>query len=134
MSTTLNPYLGFAGQARDAFEFYRDVFGGDLEVTTYAEGGQEAKFPEYLMHAELRTPDGFRLMGSDMHAEVNSGHAVSVSGDTASGDRLREIWRGLSDGAEIAFPLGPAPWGGEFGQLVDKFGIAWMVAIEDSFG
>ncbi|GAA2243664.1 VOC family protein [Rarobacter faecitabidus] len=133
MATSLNPYLGFAGEARSAFEFYQRVFGGDLEVSTYREGGMEATHPDYLMHADLRTPDGFRIMGADMHDEVTPGHGITVNGDSAAADRIRQIWAGLSEGAEITFPLGTAPWGGEFGQLVDRFGIAWLLAIEDSF-
>ena len=133
MTISLNPYLGFAGQAREAFTFYQSVFGGELDMTTYAEGGTEAKFPEYLMHASLFTPDGFRLMGSDMHEQVNPGHAVTVNGTTEAAERLTEIWNGLAQGAQVVFPLGPAPWGGSFGQLFDQFGIAWMVAFDDSF-
>lgn len=133
MSISLNPYLGFSGEARAAFTFYQTVFGGELDFSTFAAGGLEAKFPEYLMHADLRTSDGLRLMGADMHSEVNPGHGITVNGDSAGADRIREIWAALSEGAEIHEQLGPAPWGGEFGQLVDKFGIAWLIAIEDSF-
>ena len=134
MSISLNPYLGFAGEAREAFAFYQAVLGGELESTTYAEGGLEAKFPEYLMHADLRTTDGLRLMGADMHSEVSSGHGITVNGNAESADRIREIWAGLSDGASVHEPLAAAPWGGEFGQLTDKFGIDWLIAIEAAFG
>lgn len=134
MSIALNPYLGFAGEAREAFTFYQSVLGGDLEVSTYAEGGLEAKFPDYLMHADLRTSDGFRIMGADMHSEVTPGHAITINGTAESADRIREIWSGLSEGADIHEPLGEAPWGGEFGQFTDNFGIDWLFAIEDSFG
>lgn len=133
MSIALNPYLGFAGEARAAFTFYQEGLGGDLEVSTFAEGGMEAEFPEYLMHADLRTPDGFRIMGADMHSEVTPGHGITVNGNAESADRIREIWSGLSEGAEIHIPLAAAPWGGEFGQLKDRFGIDWLLAIEDSF-
>lgn len=134
MSMSLNPYLGFAGEAREAFTFYQSVFGGELDMSTYADGGMDAQFPEYLMHASLATDDGFLLMGSDMHEAVTPGHAVTVNGSQEDGERLTALWTSLSEGAEIGFPLGPAPWGGTFGQLVDRFGIAWMVAFGEGFG
>lgn len=133
MSIALNPYLGFAGQAREAFTFYQAVLGGELELSTFAEGNMEAEFPNYIMHADLRTTDGFRLMGADMHSDVQPGHGITVNGDSTNANRIREIWTGLSQEADIHQPLEAAPWGGEFGQLTDKFGIAWLIAIEDSF-
>ena len=32
MVQAVNPYLNFAGNTLDAFEFYRSVFGGEVEV------------------------------------------------------------------------------------------------------
>ncbi|HEU0180845.1 MAG TPA: VOC family protein, partial [Agromyces mariniharenae] len=67
MPARLNPYLTFDGQAREALEFYRDVLGGTLEMTTYAEGGmsQGADDADRIMHGQLETESGFTLMASD---------------------------------------------------------------------
>ena len=32
MASRLNPYIGFEGNARQAMEFYKGVFGGDLSL------------------------------------------------------------------------------------------------------
>ena len=67
MTARLNPYLSFAGNAREAMEFYRSVFGGELSLFTYGESGatEDPADSDKIMHGQLETPDGYCLMGSD---------------------------------------------------------------------
>ena len=133
MASRLNPYLSFRDNAREAMEFYRLVFGGELMLVTYAEGGMSANPAEghKIMHGQLETPNGFTLMGSDTPAamEFRPGTtiAVSLSGDDEA--ELRGYWEKLSGGATVMLPLNPAPWGDQFGMLSDRFGVPWMVNI-----
>ena len=54
MGTRLNPYISFDGTARDAMEFYRDVFGGELSVMTFGQmGDPDAPGADKVMHAML---------------------------------------------------------------------------------
>ncbi len=126
----LNPYLNFPGTAREAMEFYRDVFGGELTVNTVAEvAGPDAPNPDQVMHSQLETPDGFLLMGADMGEGMPRGNVtVIVSGDEA--DRLRSYWQRLSDGATIGTPLEKQVWGDEYGDLVDRYGVPWGFDID----
>lgn len=133
MGSILNPYIAFKdGQARAAAEFYQSVFGGDLAVNTYGEynATHEGLQPEWLMHGQLQTPAGYTLMVSDAaQTEVTVGDniSVSVSGDDA--DAMRGYWEGLAEGGEVTVPLEKQMWGDEFGMVVDKFGVQWMVNI-----
>ena len=132
MTSRLNPYIGFANNAREAMEFYRDVFGGELTLSTYGEMGGAAPGDENkIMHSQLETPAGFTVMGADTPAgmEHNPGTniAISLSGD--DGDALRGYWEKLSDGGTVSVPLEKQMWGDEFGMLVDRFGVAWMVDV-----
>lgn len=134
----LNPYLNFRGQAREAGEFYRSVFGGDLDVSTFGDfqmPGVDESEKDHVMHSQLTTPAGFTLMISDVPAsmpgDVHNG-TVSISGDQA--DDLRTYWDGLADGGQVGLPLDQAPWGDYFGQVTDKFGVSWMVNIAGSGG
>lgn len=134
MTTRLNPYLNFRGEARAAMEFYHSVFGGDLTVSTFADYGGMG-VPEAgqanVMHAQLLGPDGLALMGADaptpMEPGAPAGFAVSLSGDDEA--ILRGWWEALAEGAEIREPLAVAPWGDAFGMLRDRFGVEWMVNI-----
>lgn len=136
MSLRLNSYLGFPGTAREAMEFYRDVFGGALEQSTFGEAGQsdEPGERDKIMHAMLVTPDGFVLMGADQPAGTEhvpgNAHAVSLSGEDDA--RLRGWWERLSEGGEVSLPLTRAPWGDSFGMCTDRFGTSWMVNISPS--
>jgi PhnB protein len=135
MATRLNPYLSFPGNAREAMEFYRDVFGGELTASTFGElGGPESPEPDKIMHSQLETERGFTLMGSDTPPgqEHNPGtaFAVSLSGDDA--EDLRRYWDVLSEGGAVFVPFEKQMWGDEFGMCADRFGVQWMVNITQS--
>jgi PhnB protein len=133
MTTRLNPYLSFRDNAREAMDFYRSVFGGELTRATFAEfqASEDPAEQDKVMHSMLVTDDGLTLMGADtpnsMDLPPNSNGTLSLSGDDEA--ELRGYWDKLSDGGEVSMPLEKAPWGDTFGMCVDKFGIAWMVNI-----
>jgi PhnB protein len=132
MPSVLNPYFGFAGNAREAMEFYRDVFGGSLDISTYGDFGQgDTPLADLVMHSLLKTPAGFTIMGSDSpegrDAVTHSSVSVSLSGDDEV--ELRGYWDMLSVGATITVPLERQMWGDTFGMCVDRFGTNWMVNI-----
>lgn len=132
MASRLNPYISFAGDARQAMEFYQGVFGGALRVNTFGEyGAPDSPDADKIMHGMLETVGGFTLMGADTPSgmEHNPGNniAVSLSGDDADG--LHGYWEKLSAGGAVSVPLEKQMWGDEFGMCVDRFGIGWMVNI-----
>ncbi|NJP48796.1 VOC family protein [Streptomyces sp. SBST2-5] len=137
MSSRLNPYLSFDGDARQAMEYYQDVFGGELHLNTYGSIAQSG--PEYadkIMHGMLETPSGFTLMGADhppgMEFKPGNTCSVSLSGDDE--DELRGYWEKLSSGSQVSVPLERQMWGDVFGMCTDRFGVSWMVDIGTSQG
>ena len=67
MANRLNPYLSFNGNAREAMAFYKAIFGGELTISTFSEGGMphDPADKDKIMHAQLVGPNGYWLMGSD---------------------------------------------------------------------
>jgi PhnB protein len=132
MATRLNPYISFAGNARQAMEFYEQVFGGTLRLSTFGEFGSE-DMPDGIMHGMLETPSGYTIMAADnppgQPYQPGNNITVSLSGD--DGDELRGYWEKLAEGGTVQVPLEKQMWGDEFGMLVDRFGVAWMVNIGD---
>jgi len=120
MPSRLNPYLNFPGTARAAMEFYRDVLGGEDTATK-----------DNVMHALLESPSGYTLMASDlapgMQHQPGTNITISLSGD--DGDELHGYWDKLAAGGTVTMPLEKQVWGDEFGMCIDKYGIAWMVNI-----
>lgn len=133
MTTRLNPYLSFRDTAREAMEFYRSVFGGELTLSTFADyqASQDPADADKVMHAQLVTEAGLVLMGADtprgMELTPGTNFSVSLSGEDEA--ELRGYWEGLSAGGTVALPLEKAPWGDSFGMCVDRFGVSWMVNI-----
>lgn len=129
MSAILNPYLHFTGNAREAMSFYEQVFGGELTLMTFGEGGATSDNPDGIMHAQLTTPSGFTLMASDGTPANRpaSGPSISLSGDAEA--ELTGYFEKLSHGGTAIEPLAKAPWGDSFGMCSDKFGVTWLVNI-----
>ena len=96
MASRLNPYISFSGTARQAMEFYRGVFGGDLTLSTYGESGMgDGPAGDKIMHAQLETPAGYTLMASDtppgMDTTVGTNISVSLSGRPGASSTIAGI-------------------------------------------
>lgn len=126
-------YVNFNGDCRQAFEFYREVLGGDIQMFTYGDmpmEGMSEEMKQQVMHAQLQIGDE-KLMGSDTpggdYAPPQSAH-VSVHID--SPEEAERIFEALSEGGTVEMPIGQQPWATRFGMAVDRFGIPWMVNCE----
>ena len=133
MGTKLNPYFSFRDNAREVMEFYRDVFGGKLNISTFKDfhASRDPSEDNKVMHSQLDTDNGMTLMASDtpngMEYEPGRNGGVSLSGDDEA--ELRDYYEKLSSGGSVIMPLEKAGWGDTFGMCVDKFGVRWMVNI-----
>jgi PhnB protein len=133
MTSKLNPYVNFRGQARAALEFWHSVFGGELNVMTFRDSGGmgvDESEQDHVMHGQIDTPS-ITIMAADVpsHMDLAEGSFVSVS---LSGDDEEELtgwFTALSAGGTPIVPLNEAPWGDTFGMFLDKFGVQWLVNI-----
>ncbi len=132
---SLEVYLYFHGNAKEAMEFYKSVFGGDLTASTYGEV-PEGTFPtpisddmkDWYMHASLEGGD-IKLMASDTEKASDEAKKVDLSLGGTDETRLREIFAKLSEGGTVNQGLTPMYWGDLFGSLTDKYHINWMMNI-----
>lgn len=141
MNVKLNCYLNFNGNAKEALEFYKEVFNATVEVDTF--GGFAAKVPnsgmnftpeeaDNIMHASLMGENGIELMIADSPSGMPPATKGSQVTLTLNGDDekvLQGYWDKLSVGGRIDLPLNQAPWGDKFGFLTDKFDVSWMFNI-----
>ena len=135
---TLNTYLHFNGDCREAFEFYRSIFGGDFEIVqTFGDGPPDMGIPDAeknnIMHVSLRVGASM-LMGSDVPAAFgpppNKGNNFSISYDAQSKKETDDLFAKLSEGGVATMPPQDMFWGAYFGSCIDRFGISWMVSCE----
>jgi PhnB protein len=135
MGTVLNPYLNFRGNAREAMEFYQGVFGGDLRMMTFKEynASEDPSEDDQIMHAQLEA-DGLIFMAADtpkrMDYSEGSNFSMSLSGEDET--QLRRYFDKLADGGMVMMPLEKAMWGDTFGMLTDRFGIRWLVNVNQA--
>ena len=133
MQTKLNPYISFKDNTREAMEFYRTVFGGKLNVSTFKDyhASQDPSEDNLIMHSQLDADNGITIMASDtpnrMEYRPGTNMSISLSGDNEA--ELQAYFEKLSAGGTITMPLEKAMWGDSFGMCIDKFGVQWLVNI-----
>ncbi len=130
--TGLVPYLKFDGRAREALTFYRDVFGGEVAIHTYADLGNEQGTPDAVAHGIL---SGLvALFASDVAGDeppfAAAGVMFSLLG-TADPATLEAWFAALAEGGEVIDALQERPWGAHDGQVTDRFGVPWLIGYED---
>ena len=105
MATRLNPYISFNGNAREALEFYKEVFGGTLALSTFGEFGNPGEGGDKIMHGMLETDQGYTLMGADTPPGMpyNPGDNITVSLSGDDGDVLRGYWSNCREQVRSAF-------------------------------
>lgn len=135
--TRLHTYLNFAGNAEEAFTFYRSVFGGEFSSVVRfkdfpVEGVSIAKDDEdKIMHISLPIGDDNILMASDtlpsLGQQLVQGNNVYISVHPTSREDADRIFTALSQQGEIEMPIADQAWGDYYGAFKDKFGVMWMV-------
>ena len=131
----INVYLHFNDNCREAFEFYRSVFGGEFNyLGTFREIPEDMGIPEAEMDNVMHVSydiGGTTLMGSDMPSAfgppVEMGNNFSISLTADSRDQTAELFGKISEGGVVSMPLEDMFWGDYMGTCTDKFGINWMI-------
>lgn len=138
MAIQLNPYLNFKDKTREAMEFYKSVFGGELTVQTFKDfhAAEDPSEENLVMHSMLRTPNGMMFMAADTPARMEyrptAGFSMSISGDEE--ELMRGYFDKLAVGGTVTMPMEKAMWGDIFGMVIDKYGVSWLVDVSPAGG
>ncbi|MBV9332646.1 MAG: VOC family protein [Candidatus Eremiobacteraeota bacterium] len=131
----LEPYLFFKGNCEEALNFYKDIFGGEIEgLSRWEEMPEGTEGPQVtpetanrVMHASFRAP-GIAFMASDATPGKTYGEGpMSMSLGTSDVAEAERVFNRLGEGGNVEMPLTDMFWGAKFGMLTDKFGIDWMI-------
>ena len=135
----INPYINFNGNAEEAFNFYKSVFGGEFTaIKRFKElSSPDFEMPEHeankVMYIALPIGNNL-LMGNDvpefMGTVNEQEHRSKISISAASKEEADALFHGLSAGGDIEMPIAESPWGTYFGMFRDKYGIEWMVDFD----
>lgn len=140
--TNINPYINFEGNAEEAMNFYRSVFGGEFmgEILRWGAmpcGDGEYELPEEhknkIMHISLPISDGNILMASDivegLGPQYVRGNNITIGIAPDSREEADRLFAGLSEGGNVQMSMEDAFWGDYFGSFEDKFGINWLINV-----
>jgi PhnB protein len=137
--TTINPWINFNGNAEEAFNFYKSVFGGEFTKITRFKDLSSPEFPVAEKEANkimrIALPIGKNiLIANDVPESVgqvseNENRSKILIG-TESKAEADKLFNGLSAGGAVEMPIADSPWGSYFGMFRDKFGIEWMVEFD----
>jgi len=141
MSITTTTHLNFRGQARAALEHYADVFGGEVQSFTFAQGGTDrdradGAVDDQIIWGGVTSPAGFSIMAFDVppgraHDPGTDALYVSVRGDDA--DEITRCFDGLAAGGTVRAALGPAGFSPLYGMVTDRFGVTWVLDVAASW-
>ena len=139
----INPHINFNGNAEEAFNFYKSVFGGEFTNITRFRDIASDEFPvsekeaNKIMNIALRIYKSHVLMGNDvpeiMGRTNENENRSKIMVSTESREEADNIFNGLSVGGEIEMPIEENPWGSYFGMFRDKYGIEWMVDYDPRY-
>lgn len=134
---TINPYVHFNGNAKEAFTFYQSVFGGEFTKIMYYKDLASPEYPvaendaNRIMHIVLPIGKTNALLASDVIevmgqvTENDNRNTISISAE--SREEADRLFNGLSEGGKVEMPIADGPFGAYFGMFADKFGVQWMV-------
>lgn len=139
--TKIYSYLNFAGQAEDAFTFYKSVFGTEFDggIARFGDVPASEGMPELsdadkqlIMNVQLPIGGGHMLMGSDVPdgmggQALNKGNNFYIGVQTDTREEADALFAALSAGGKVEMALAEMFWGDYFGSLADKFGTQWMI-------
>jgi PhnB protein len=135
MNQATQPYLHFDGKCREAMEFYKQLFGGELDMMIVKESPMKDHFPkevqDEVLHSSLRNGD-FSIMASDMcgMGELKQGNNVEISLNCTSEEEINHLYKELPEGGKILDELKEQFWGALFAMVQDRFGVRWMLSLE----
>lgn len=136
----INPHINFNGNAEEAFNFYKSVFGGEFTKVIRFKDFASQEFPvagkeaNKIMHIALPIGKSNVLMANDVPEfmgrvnEEENRSKILIS--TESKEEADKIFYALSAGGKVEAPIGDSPWGSYFGMFRDKYGIEWMVEFD----
>lgn len=135
--TTINPWINFNGNAEEAFNFYKSVFGGEFAKIIRFKDLASAEFSvpeteaEKIMQIVLPLGNGNMLIGNDVPevmgkvSENENRSKIHLSAESL--EEAERIFNELSLGGQVEGLIGESPWGTSAGMFRDKYGIEWIV-------
>jgi PhnB protein len=137
---SFHPYLFFSGgTCAEAFRWYQEILGGELEVMTSADlpEGEEpmpGAEPHHVVHAAIKLGGGVLMGSDDPTGDGGPKTGVAVAYSAPNAPEAKRVFDALAEGGEVQMPFGPTFWSAGFGACLDRYGVSWMVDTAETPG
>lgn len=135
----VEPYLMLSGRCEEALAFYGQALGAQTTMLMRFDESPDKNHPmplppgwdKKIMHSSMTVGDTTVMLSDGMSTEAASftGVTLSISADDEA--QAKKVFDALADGGKVLMPLGKTFWSTCFGMTSDKFGVSWMVGIDD---
>src|SRR6476620_1843320 len=128
-------YLSFAGRCEEALEFYKKAIGAKVEMMMRfkdaPEGACTPGTENKVMHSSFKVGDTM-LMASDgmMNGAPLEFKGISLTLNPKTEAECERLFAALAEGGQVFQPLIKTFFSPKFGVLADKFGVNWMLLVE----
>lgn len=138
---SVSTYLNFERSTEEAFTFYKSVFGTEFIGGIMRHGDVPgAEIPDedkqLVMNVALPILGGHVLMATDtpksMGMELKQGNNMQICLQPDTRSEADALFTALSAGGEPGTPMQEMFWGDYYGDLVDKFGVHWLINCANS--
>lgn len=133
----IQPYLFFEGRCEEAIDFYRRTLGADTvmlmrwkDCPEPTQPGMTPPSPEKIMHARIKIGETVVMLADGMCQTQVSYQGFALNINAANEAEAERVFNALADGGQIRMPLGKTFFSPAFGMVADKFGVGWMVYVE----
>ncbi len=131
-------YLFFEGRCDEALDFYRTALAAEVTMLLRFKdnpepdktGGIRPGTENKVMHARVRLGDTV-IMASDGRCSGEPdfrGVALSLTVTTEA--EAEQRFAALADGGQVVMPFGKTFFSPRFGMVRDRFGLTWMIIVE----
>lgn len=136
MKQQATPYLIFSGNAKEALNYYKEIFGGEItEMQTFGE----ADFPtppemdDRVMHAQFRKGGLFLMVSDSFDTQpINVGNNISLALELDSQEEIESLYAKLNNDGKVLMELQDTFWGAKYAKVQDPYGITWDLNYQKS--
>ncbi|GAA0637869.1 VOC family protein [Sporichthya brevicatena] len=133
---SFDPYLFFTGTCREAMTRYQEIFGGELSIMANGDapagGEMPGAGPDAVLHAGLKIGDRYLMASDDPTGTGGPKVGVAICHTAPDAGEAKRIFDALAEGGEVQMPMGETFFSPAFGACLDRFGVSWMVMVEQA--
>ncbi len=116
MTHAISNCIWFDGKAKEAANFYKEVFGSFVMISENPFVVNYSLFGRRFMH--LNGGPGY---------PINPSISFYISAETEA--EIDTLWAKLTTGGKVMMPLNTYPWSKKYGWCADKFGVNWQLML-----